>query len=181
MCRDTTPFIRSEPSKPREGTNTRYSEARGPDQHSLPSQGDVGATNDDIDLYIPSLLPEDVAPAYSHKGTWTVEDRRTQCDYQLKVTGGRVRPGDAARTVTSNESFELVRRLEPRIESGTGDSVQIDGDEEDLFDNGLPPGVEQDPSQPQAPFSKAALVMSHDRQKKEDICKWKKKCPVVQG
>ena len=101
MCRDNTPFIRSEPSKPREVDNTRYSEARGPDQHSLPSHGDVGATNDDKDLYIPSLLPEHVAPAYSHRGPWTVVDRRTQCDYQLKVTGRRGRPGDAARTVTS--------------------------------------------------------------------------------
>ena len=60
-------------------------------------------------------------------------DRRTQCDYQLKVTGGRGRPGDAARTVTSNESLELVMRLEPRMGSGTGDSVQVDGDEENFL------------------------------------------------
>ena len=92
-------------------------------------------------------------------------DRRTQCDYQLKVTGRRDRPGDAARTVTSNESFELVRRLEPRIESGTGDSVQVGGDEE-TFDNGLPPGVDQDPSQLQAPLSKTTPMMSHGRQKR---------------
>ena len=174
LCRDNTPFIRSEPSKPREVENTRYSEARGPDQHSLPSHGDVGATNDDKDLYIPSLLPEHVAPAYSHRGPWTVVDRRTQCDYQLKVTGRRGRPGDAARTVTSNESFEVVRRLEPRIKSGTGDSVQVDGDEEGLFDNGLSPGIEQDPSQSQAPISKIAPMMSHDRQKESGYLQMEK-------
>ena len=45
---------------------------------------------------------------------------------------------------------------------------QFDGDEE-TFDNGLPPEVDLDPSQSQAPLSKATPVMSHVKQRKTGI------------